>query len=148
MQVLAKLSVGVVLGFMILGLISCYNRGSSEYEHIEDLPHPEWENYARTLPLEQRLDLHKEIMERSGHNPLMTISGAFNNQTERTYRLIVDRLVAGDRSRHYVRVLYEINRQDDFEICDQPDREIVQTYLWDLATDAVPPDRRPDFYRC
>lgn len=147
MQVLGRLTAISALVFMAFYLVGC-DRGSSEYEKIEALPHSEWANYARTLALEQRLNLHKEIMERSGHNPLVTISGAFNKEPEMTYDIIVNRLKSGDRSRYYINVLYEINRQENFDICNQPDRKIVQRYLWDLATDAVPPSRRADFYRC
>lgn len=148
MPVLSGTAIRATLVVAILSLAGCGDRGSPEYQHIKELPYSEWESYAQALPLEERLDLHGEILERSGHNPLMTISGAFDDEPQETYDAIVRRIGAGDISRSYVRILYEINRQDDFAICDQPNRKVVQDYLWNMATDAVQPKDRADFYTC
>lgn len=147
MPVLGR-TVRAALLVAVLSLAACGDRGSPEYQHIEELPYSEWESYAHTLPLEERLDLHNEILARSGHNPLMTISGAFDDEPQKVYDAIVGRISSGDVRRSYVRILYEINRQDDFSICDQPNRKVVQDYLWDMATDAVQPKDRADFYTC
>lgn len=147
MPILKTPLLSAALGLAAFGLVGC-DRGSSEYQHIDDLPYSQWESYAQTLPLEERLDLHNEIMERSGHNPLMTISGSFSDDPQKTYDAIVSRIDSGDTSRSYVRILYEINRQGDFAICGQPNRKAVQGYLWDMATDAVQPKDRADFYTC
>ncbi|MEJ7777004.1 MAG: hypothetical protein WKF52_06440 [Sphingomicrobium sp.] len=131
----------------ITSLTGC-DRGSSTYNRINDLPHSEWDIYAATLPVEQRLDLHKEIMERSWHNPLMTISESFNKDPKETYDQLINRLKAGDQSRFYLSVIYSIDESYNFNICDQDDRKVVQSYLRKIATDAVRESDRPDFYRC
>ena len=87
-------------------------------------------------------------MERSGHNPLNTISESFGADPQETYADIVKRLKAGDRSRFYLPVIYAINRSPAFRFCEQPDRRVIQQFLKDNMTDAVKPEHRPDFYRC
>lgn len=128
-------------------LAAC-NRGSPAYRHIKDLPESQWDSYASTLSVEQRLDLHKEIMERSGHNPPMTISESFKDKPQKTYDELVKRLQSGDESRYYLSIFYSVDRASTFSICDQPNRKVVQTYLRKIATDAVSPADRPDFYSC
>lgn len=147
MSVLSSVITRAFLGLTIVGLAGC-ERGSPQYQRIEELPHSQWISYAESLPLDQRLSLHKEIMERSSHNPVMTISEAFDDEPKNTYDLIVKRLKGGDKNRHYLLILYEINRQKDFKICNQEDRRIVQNYLWRISTDAVEPGNRVNFYTC
>lgn len=147
MQVLIrpkKLSAGMLA---VAALAGC-SRGTSEYRHIEDLPYSEWVSYAETLPLGTRLNLHKEILNRDGPNPKMTIISAFDSVPYETYHEITRRIADGDDSRYYLSVLYEINRSEHFSICAQSDRRVVQRYLWRIATNAVQPEHRPDFYRC
>lgn len=123
------------------------DRGSPAYNHIKDLHYTQWESYAVTLPIDKRLDLHKEIMERSGHNPPMTIEFSFSAEPSETYNLIVKRLRNGDRSRYYQGVIYDINRSS-FKICAQPDRRIVQEYLLGITGYPGHEKDRPDFYTC
>lgn len=111
------------------------------------MPPSEWAAFASSLPLEQRLDLHVEV-QGSSHNPPHTIIEAFNEEPLKTYEALVERIRAGDANRHYLGVYYEIDRSASFSICEQPDRKIVQNYLWSIATDAVRPEQRADFYRC
>lgn len=132
---------------LFAGLVAC-DRESPAYSHIKDLPEAQWDSYASTLPIGQRLDLHKEIMNRSGHNPTMTIRLSFSSQPEETYKAINLRLKSGDKSRYYSTILYEIDGRRKFKICSQPDRKVIQDYLWSIATDAVKNEDRPDFYRC
>lgn len=131
-----------------LASLSGCDRGSSNYQHIKALPSDQWNSYAATLPVDRRLTLHKEIMERSGHNPLNTISESFGADPQETYADIVKRLKAGDRSRFYLHVIYAIDRSPAFSVCEQPDRRVVQQFLRDNMTDAVKPEHRSDFYRC
>lgn len=147
MQVLKSLAKTIAVGALAIGLVGC-EKASPEYERIDKIPYAEWNTFARRLPLNQRLDLHIEIMERSGHNPPMTISESFSDAPQETYALIRNRIEAGAESRYYIPVLYEINRQDNFSICDQEDRKIVQDYLWRFATNAVRPEERANFYTC
>lgn len=132
---------------MLAGVSGC-DRGSSNYQHIKALPYDQWNSYAATLPVGRRLTLHKEIMERSGHNPINTISESFNTDPKETYAEIVQRLKAGDRSSFYLSVIYAIDRSPTFSVCEQPDRKIVQQFLKDNMTDEVKPEHRPDFYSC
>lgn len=136
--------IGGVAIFMFTGCDS----GSQPYNQIKDLPYTRWDSYAATLPLEQRLDLHKEIMSHAGHNPLNTIEGSFANQPVETYKSIVKRIRHGDKSRYYIGVIYEINRSSEFKICSQPDRAILQSYLDGFI--GYPNHERydPDFYSC
>lgn len=147
MSVLRRWSLLLAVTVALAGLSSC-DRGSSNYQHIKTRPPDQWNSYAATLPVDRRLTLHKEIMERSGHNPLNTISESFGADPQETYANIVKRLKAGDRSRFYLPVIYAINRSPNFKICDQSDRRVVQRFLWDHATDAVKREHRSDFYRC
>lgn len=128
MPILTAAGRWILLIIATLAMMSC-NRGSPSYEHIKDLPESQWESYAATLPIEQRLDLHKEIMDRSGHNPVMTIRFAFSSDPDAAYRAIVRRLKTGDDSRYYSTILYAIDGSEGFEICAQADRKIVQSYL-------------------
>jgi hypothetical protein len=130
-----------------VSLAGC-DRGSPAYNRIKDLPYSQWDKYAATLPVEQRLDLHKEIMERSGHNPKMTIGASFSTNPESTYKSLVDRIRRGDNSRYYLGVIYEINRSPSFKICDQPDRKVVQGYLGGIVSYPGQKQYRPDFYDC
>lgn len=137
------------LGAVILfaGLAAC-DRGSPAYQHIKDLPAAQWDSYASSLPIEQRLDLHKEIMDRSGHNPTMTIRFSFSSQPKDTYNSIIKRIKSGDKSIYYSAIIFAIDGEHNFRICTQPDRKIIQDYLWHVATDAVKDEHRPDFYTC
>ena len=135
----------------VCGLTAC-QPSSPAYRHIKSLPYTQWEAYAATFPIEQRLDLHKEIRQRSGHNPKMTIEAIFATQPQETYRAIVKRLKSGNQSRFHMGVLYEIDASAGFKICDQPDIKIVQDYLAELSADfpAQPGIGflDPDFYTC
>ena len=124
------------------------DRGTPAYRHIKDLPYSEWTGYAASLPVEQALDLNKEIEARSGHNPPMTIVGSFSTRPAVTYMSLVRRIRTGDDSLSYLGIIYEIDRSADFSICDQPDRKFIQQYLWRNATSAVGAEDRADFYRC
>jgi len=128
-------------------LASC-DRGTPAYQQIKELPYSQWDQYAASLPIERRLDLHKEIMERSGHNPKMTIEASFRAEPRETYSAIVKRIKMGDNSRYYLGVIYEINRSRGFRICSQPDRSIVQSYLSGIAEYPGHLRLRPDFYSC
>ena len=139
-----KTTVIALISFSISGC----DRPSDSYKHIKRLPESQWENYASTLPLSDRLNLHKEIMTHAGHNPSMTILGSFSKQPFETYQEIVARLSNGDASPHYVSVLYEINRSPNFRICSQRNRKLVQRYLWANATTEVEDRHRPAFYSC
>ncbi len=134
---------------MILGclaLLGCEQR-SSNYENLMDIPPDRWETFAKSLPIDDRLDLHIEIME-SRHNPPHTIESAFQGDAVETYKLIVRRILEGDENRYYIPVIYEIDRDEDFSICRMDDRKVVQEFLWRNATSAVPPDKRAEFYYC
>jgi hypothetical protein len=116
--------------------------------HIKDLPYSEWDRYAASLPIEQRLDLNEEIRDRSGHNPQMTIEASFSAQPSETYKSIVNRIRKGDTSIYYLGIIYEINRSPEFEICSQPDRKIVQDYLSGITGYPGQELDEPDFYNC
>ncbi|MBB3360367.1 MULTISPECIES: hypothetical protein [unclassified Novosphingobium] len=138
-------------GLFVLAMVGCSagcDRGSPAYRQIEKLPYSEWDRYAASLPIEKRLDLQKEIMERSGANPQMTIEGAFSKQPSETYEALINRIKRGDHSRYYLGVIYEINRSDKFEICSQPDRRIIQSYLRGIAGYPGQERQQPDFYNC
>lgn len=148
MSVLIKMNLtSVVVLSAIICLAAC-SRGSTEYRHIKDLPYSEWNTYASTLPIGERLDLHKEIMERTWHTPKALIVESFDNAPKRTYDELIRRIRNGDTNRFYLPVLYEINQSSDFKICQQPDRKVIQGYLAGTATGAVNPNYRPDFYTC
>lgn len=132
---------------IIVGLAGC-DRGTPAYRHIKELPYSEWDRYAASLPVEQALDLQKEIRERSGHNPQMTIDGSFSSRPVETYKAIVRRLKNGDNSRYYLGAIYEINRSRGFRICSQPDRSVVQSYLAGMTGYPGQKQNQPDFYTC
>lgn len=131
----------------IIGLAAC-GRGSAAYNHIKDLPYYEWNSYASTLSVEQRLNLHKEIMERASHNPNMRIEESFEAIPDETFDAIVKRLKHGDNSRYYSGVIYAITDSDKFQFCSKPDRKIIQKYLWDIT--GYPDDgiNHPSFFTC
>ena len=131
----------------LASLASC-DRGSPTYNKIKDLPYSQWDSYAATLPIEQRIELHKEIMERSGPNPKMTIEASFSDKPNETYRSIVKHLRSGDKSRYYLGIIYEINRSPSFKLCNQPDRKIVQDYLGGMPRYPEQSKSQPDFYTC
>ncbi len=134
------------LGIAALLLAGC-GRASADYRTLKELPPGEWTQFAARLPIERQLDLYLEV-QRSSHNPPQTITESFGGKPSETYRALVDRIRRGDTSRHYQGVLYEIDRNPSFAICDQPDRKVVQDFLWSIATNAVKPSDRPAFYRC
>jgi hypothetical protein len=136
-----------LMSLVLIGLAGC-DHGTPAYRHIKDLPYSEWDRYAASLPIEQALDLQKELREKSGHNPQMTIEGAFANRPVETYNAIVRRIRDGDTSRYYLGVIYEINRSPRFKICSQSDRAVVQTYLSNM--NGYPGQKRdqPSFYTC
>lgn len=138
----------IVLSVLILvGAAGC-DRGTPAYRQINDLPVSEWDRYAASLPIEQALDLQKEIGERSGHNPQMTIEGSFSGRPTETYASLVRRIRHGDKSRYYLGVFYEINRSPNFKICSQPDRSVVQSYLSTMTGYPGQKQNQPDFYKC
>lgn len=147
MSVLTRLWFSIAALLAVVNLAGC-DQGSPNYQHIKALPTDQWSRYAATLPVEQRLILHKEIMERSGHNPINTISDSFGADPQESYVDIVGRLKSGDRSRFYLSVIYAINRNPSFQFCEQPDRKIVQQFLKEIETDAVSAENRPAFYNC
>ena len=104
MSVLVRAHWQLLVLAVVIGLAAC-SSGSPEYRHIKDLPWQEWDSYASTLPIERRLDLHKEIRERSIH-PQMTIQLSFESQPRETYRAIVNRIKSGDTSRYYLDIIY------------------------------------------
>src|SRR5687768_13099798 len=120
----------VALGAMAL-LGGC-DRSSPDYEALQKLPPDQWGHFAVELPIERQLDLHLAV-QRSSHNPPQTITEAFGAKPDETYRALVNRLEEGDDSRYYQGIFYEIDRSATFSICDQPDRAIVQKYLWSIA---------------
>ena len=132
---------------IIVGLGGC-DRGTPAYRHIKDLPYSEWDRYAASLPIEQALDLQKEIRKRSGHNPQMTINGSFSSRPAETYKSIVRRIKNGDTSRYYLGAIYEINRSPKFKICSQPDRSVLQSYLAGMTGYPGQKQHQPDFYTC
>ncbi len=136
----------MIAAVFVVALAACHSR-SEDYETLRELPPNEWAAFASSLPIERRLDLHVEV-ERSSHNPPHAITEAFSEEPLRTYQTLVERIRAGDTNRHYMGVLYEIERSPSFSICEQPDRQIIQDYLWGIATDAVRPEHRAKFYRC
>jgi hypothetical protein len=142
-----KLNRLYISAICVLILSGCGDE-SSAYRHIKQLPYSEWNSYATDLPLAERMSLHKEITKRSGHNPKMTIVSSFFNNPEETYKIIVDSVKSGDKGRYYLDIIYEINRNPAFDMCEKQDRMVVQRYLWSLATDAVRKENRPKFYSC
>lgn len=146
MQILKHVINRFIIAFASAALAGC-DHGSPEYTHIRNLPYAQWNRYASTLPVEKRLNLHKEIM-RSGHNPQMTIVSSFVDRPQETYQSLVRRITAGDNSRYYLPVIFEIDGRGNFTICDQKDRKILQEYLWSIATNAVKTGDRPTFYTC
>lgn len=147
MPILTHFGRQLLVVVAIAGLTACY-RGSPAYRHIKDLPYSEWDRYAASLPIEQRLDLNKEIRERSGHNPQMTIEASFSSQPAETYKSIVNRIRNGDTSRYYLGIICEINRSPEFKICSQRDRKIVQAYLSGITGYPGQERDQPDFYSC
>jgi hypothetical protein len=147
MPVLSRWGRALLIPVALVGLAGC-DRGSTAYQHIKGLPYSQWDRYAASLPLEERLDLHKEIMERSGHNPQMTIEASFSTQPAETYKSIVNRIRHGDKNRYYLGVIYEINRSPQFKICSQSDRSVVQSYLFGIAGYPGQERYQPDFYSC
>lgn len=147
MPVLKELRWLVWSALIVAGVASC-DRGTPAYRHIKDLPVSEWNQYAASLPIEQALDLQREIGERSGHNPKMTIEGSFLSRPTETYASLVRRIKLGDKSRYYLGVFYEINRSPNFKICSQPDRSIVQSYLSTMTGYPGQKQNQPDFYKC
>jgi len=147
MPILDKWQRGLLVLAALGGLVGC-DRGSPAYRHIKDLPYSEWNRYAASLPIEQRLDLNEEIRDRSGHNPQMTIEASFSAQPSETYKSIVNRIRKGDTSIYYLGIIYEINRSPEFEICSQPDRKIVQDYLSGITGYPGQELDEPDFYNC
>jgi hypothetical protein len=147
MPILTHFGRQLLVVVAIAGLTAC-DRGSPAYRHIKDLPYSEWDRYAASLPIEQRLVLNKEIRERSGHNPQMTIEASFSSQPAETYKSIVNRIRNGDTSRYYLGIIYEINRSPEFKICSQPDRKVVQAYLSGITGYPGQERDQPDFYSC
>jgi hypothetical protein len=137
---LIVLSISIVLG-------GC-SKPSEEYAAIKAIPGEQWDAYAKRLPIGKRLDLHEEIMSRDGPNPTRTIIGSFSDNPQSIYAEIVRRIQSENDSRYLVPILYEINRNVGFDICEMNDRKIVQNYLSKNATEAVAPMDRPEFYRC
>ena len=147
-QSLVKLSaIRCAIAVALTGTLVGCNSQSEDYETLRELPPDEWVAFASSLPIERRLDLHIEVQS-SSHNPPHTIVDAFNQDPQKAYQSLVGRIRSGDTNRHYARVVFEIERSPSFSICEQPDRQIVQNYLWKIATNAVRPEDRPDFYRC
>lgn len=147
MPILTRLG-RILLSVLALALMAGCDRGTPAYRHIKDLPYSEWDRYAESLPIEQVLDLQKEIWERSGHNPLMTIDHSFSKRPLEAYRSIVKRIEAGDTSRYYLGVIYDIDGSDGFKICAQADRKIVQGYLARITGYPEHWKYQPDFYNC
>lgn len=147
MPVLKRPGRLALMSLVLVGLAGC-DRGTPAYRNIKHLPYSEWDRYAASLPIEESLDLQKEIRERSGHNPQMTIEGSFSSRPVETYKSIVRRIKSGDTSRYYLGVIYEINRSPNFRICSQPDRAVVQSYLATMI--GYPGEKRnqPNFYTC
>jgi hypothetical protein len=137
-----------LLVLVALASLTGCDRGSPAYRHIKDLPYSQWDRYATSLPLEQRLDLHKEIMEQSGHNPQMTIEASFSAQPTETYKSVINRIRHGDKSRYYLGIIYEINRSPGFKVCSQPDRAVVQSYLSGIEGYPGQAQHQPEFYSC
>lgn len=128
--------------------VSSCDRPSSEYKQLTTLPYSQWNEYARSLPVERRLDLQREILERAGHNPPTTVSESFSGEPVATYEAILRRIRSGDHSPYYLGVIYAINRSPNFDMCRRQDRVVVQKYLRAIATDEVSPSNRPAFYSC
>src|SRR3954447_3774526 len=101
----------------LVALLYACDRPSREYRQISKLPYARWDGYASTLPLERRLDLHKEILSRSGPNPPMTIAFSFGRDPAASYRAIVHRLDSGDSDRAYLGLLFAIEGAKGFSIC-------------------------------
>jgi hypothetical protein len=147
MQVLRKLFWITLSAPVFVALASC-DRGTPAYRHIKELPYTEWELYAASLPIEQALDLQKEIWERSSHNPQMTIDGSFSSRPVETYASLVRRIKRGDTSSYYLGVIYAIDRPPHFTICSQPDRSVVQSYLAAFPGYPGAKQYQPNFYTC
>lgn len=131
----------------VMLLLGCDDK-SSAYQHIMRLPYSDWNKYAASLSVEDRMSLHRDILDKSGHNPKMTIVSSFYNNPEESYAIIVDHVRRGDGGRYYLDVIYEINRNPSFDMCKKHDRRVVQRYLWSMATDAIKKEDRPKFYSC
>ncbi len=147
MPILGGLKRTLLVSLVVTLLAAC-DRGSSSYQHIKALPYSEWNSYAASLPIEKRLDLQKEIFERTGPNPQMTISESFFNQPLQTYISIRDRVKNGDRSIALLEVIYEIDRSPNFNICSQPDRNIIQIYLSQIPKYPGHEKFEPNFFSC
>jgi hypothetical protein len=147
MSVLKGLERFALISLVVVGLAGC-GRGTPSYRHIKDLPYSEWDRYAASLPVEEALDLQKEIRQRSGHNPKMTIEGSFTSRPVETYKAVVRRIRSGDTSRYYQGVIYAIDESPNFKICSQPDRKVVQSYLASRTGYPGNERYRPDFYTC
>lgn len=120
---------------------------SPEFRQFKRLEYPQNDIYAKSLPIERRLDLYKEVKAWSGHNPIDTVENDFDDQPAQTYEIIKRRIKSGDRSRYYAGVIFDIDGKLGFRICDQPDRADIQSYLASVAPDMDSPEFRR-LYTC
>jgi hypothetical protein len=128
-------------------LLSC-SQGSDEYKKIQDLPFSQWNSYAASLPISNRLDLYVELMNHSGHNPGHTIVESFGSDPHETYDGLVEKVQKGKSNINFVRIIYYIDGRDHFYICDQKNRKIIQNMLSAYRTGALEDRDRPRFYDC
>lgn len=145
-RILIRIALTAVLPAALISSLAGCDRGSAAYQKITDMPYAEWDQYALSLPIEERLDLHKEIIHRSGHTPPATISEDFQDNPLQTYQSIVRRIKSGDLDEAYIRVLYGIDESNDFKICNQPDRNVVQNYIRQIYVHRI--KFEPPFYSC
>lgn len=142
------LKIVSIIGLLVVAVVfvSSCDRGSSMYRHIEGLPYSDWDEYASSIPVERRLDLSNEILKYDGPTPPKTIVYTFQNEPLRTYNEIYRRISEGDLSPYYVRVLYAIDQSDEFSICAQNNRGVIQDYLMTIYPKRDP--HEPNFYDC
>lgn len=154
MSVLSRFKGLLLVAVLMLGFCT-WNRPSAVYRHIQTLPWYERVPYAERLPLEKRLDLYLEMERRSVswglfHKADQDISRAFARRPEQTYRAILKRIREGDNTRYYFYLLDDIDGKSGFSICSQPDRRVIQRYIYRTTSypDGDGGADVPKFYTC
>lgn len=138
------LALVVVLALIVAG---CSQR-SPEYDQIHELPYDQWNDYAKSLPLEKRFRLHHEIADTDGPNPPATIDESFYEQPKDAYRYMVNQVKAGQQHPEFLGIIFAIQRNPEFDLCNMPDRAVIQEFLETTKGFTVREQDRPNFYHC
>lgn len=108
----------IIFAIVSLILASC-SRDPGLPMELENVPRERWAEVASELPLERRLDMHKQIYSRNQHPRDISLILSFRDNPESTFDAIEQRSTNSGEFYTYVWILIDLDETNLIDLCSE-----------------------------